>query len=118
MSQILCSHCRQNIANSKANIVTIETIVCKTMGVDINKVYEKNRQRNIVICRAIIWYFARKIGWSLEALGRHSMMHHTSVINGLSTLNALMETDDHIYDTVDELKKILKNTKLKGKKIY
>ena len=113
MNEMLCSKCRQKISNTNNNILTIEKKVCEKLEVSNDLIFQKDRHSNIVLCRAIIFYFARKTGWALKPLAQRYDMHHTTIISALRMIDDLIFTDEKTRNVVKNINDLLLESKIK-----
>jgi chromosomal replication initiator protein len=69
--------------------------VCKRFEVTVKQMESKNRKREIVEPRQIVFYLLWRYSYSsLKTIGRYFNRDHTTVIHGRDTVQNLIDTDD------------------------
>ncbi len=101
-----------NLTENKADIDTIQTIVCKFYKISKNEMLSPRRSRYLVRPRQTAIYLAKMLtSKSLPEIGRSfSNRDHTTVIHSVKTIERLRKEDSELNINIDSLKnKILYN---------
>ncbi len=101
-----------NLTESKVDIDTIQTIVCKFYKISKNEMLSPRRSRYLVRPRQAAIYLAKMLtSKSLPEIGRSfSNRDHTTVIHSVKTIERLRKEDSELNINIDSLKnKILYN---------
>lgn len=73
---------------------------------------ENKRDRYIVMCRAVYFYFAKKTtNFSLERIGKKVNRDHASVLHSLKNFENWLSYDKEFYIEFKKVEKILYNKK-------
>lgn len=68
--------------------------VCEAFDVDREEVYSKSRTTRIVEARGVIWYVCRQVTmYSYPELGREFGRDHSTIIHGVTKVEARMYND-------------------------
>lgn len=97
---------------SLPHVITLEKIikvVCKYYNLSLKELEMKDRHRDKVRARHVIFYFIRKFtNMSLKDTAGIFFMDHTTVIHGLQKLKDLMDVELELKAQVDLLEQQIK----------
>lgn len=80
---------------SKDNLVDLVSEICK---IDKQKVFKRDRFKDVVLSRHVVCYFARNyLMMKLDEIGKWLNIHHSSVIHGINKVGTLIEIGDEMY---------------------
>lgn len=89
------------------NFKIIESTVCEALGVTPDALRSKCRKRELAECRFWIWYFSRMYTrMSLIKMGAEYQRDHSTVIYGLSVIDALRSHNGYEANYADLHKRI------------
>jgi hypothetical protein len=66
--------------------------ICNFWGLGCTEVLSASRERCLVYCRYHSFVLMRKIGMTIDSIGKYFNRDHTTIINGLKTASDLIET--------------------------
>lgn len=82
----------------------IQEIVLREFSLTLPKVIKRDRRRENVLARHIIYWLKRRYtSDSLKQMGRVFGQDHTTVLHAVQTINDQMETDEHIRQVIQKL---------------
>lgn len=85
------------------SIATVEAIISKASGVPVEVMRGKNRGRENVLARHLLWLVARDhMGFSFMHLARIFGRDHTTIMNGVQRMRA----DQMTKTTVENIKRV------------
>lgn len=83
----------------------IVDVVCRSMGVNLGMLLEKDRTGNVVLARHTVFYLLRElVGMNFSAIGRLTKRDHGTVMHGVDVLRGLIETDRKVADQVTTIR--------------
>jgi len=93
--------------SKEISLETIQKTVCEYYEVQVDKLKEPTRKRNIVQARQLSMYFAKEYTPnSLKAIGSHfGGRDHSTVIHSCQAVRNLIDTDEDFRDQVEDLRK-------------
>ncbi len=99
----------KEIATGRQVNISIDFItktVCDYLGVEENKVREKNRKKEVVIARQFAMYLSKKLTKSsLKTIGLHfGGRDHSTVIHAQNTVEQLITEDQQLRETIDYIR--------------
>lgn len=89
----------------KLTIGIIRDVVCDYYQIPRDKVFEKNRKREFVLTRYVIFFFAKsELFMSLHQIAQFcGGQDHTTVVHGIKTLHDRINTEDSIRADIEIL---------------
>jgi chromosomal replication initiator protein len=99
----------RDVSTNKQVSVSVELItkiVCEFLGVEENKLREKNRRKEVVLARQIAMYLSKQMTkLSLKTIGLHfGGRDHSTVIHSQTSIEQLALKDPKIKEALDTLK--------------
>ena len=100
-------------ANREISIDYIQKVVSEYFEIQVEKLKEKTRKREVVQARQISMFFAKKYtNLSLKAIGQHfGGRDHSTVIHAITTVNDLMIYDKLLKQQVEDIQKKIQTGK-------
>jgi chromosomal replication initiator protein len=99
---------REIATDRKVNISIefITKVVCESLGVEENKVRDKNRRKEVVLARQIAMYLSKELTKSsLKTIGLHfGGRDHSTVIHSYNSIEGLIENDTGFKETINTIK--------------
>ncbi len=94
----------------KLSIEEIINIVSDYYKVPVNNIREKNRRKEIALCRQLAMYIAKNFtNNSLKSIGLHfGGRDHSTVIHAIHTIEKLKNNDSVIFSDIENISSILK----------
>ena len=63
----------------------------------IENIMSRSRQRDVITARQMCWKIMyERLGYTLQKIGNIFGKHHSTIINGLQTINQLLEVKDPV----------------------
>lgn len=92
---------------NKDNLVDLVSEICK---IEKEKVFKRDRQKDVVMARHVVCYFARNyLLMGLEEIGKWLGIHHSSVIHAINKVETFLEIKEEWYtDTIDRTNNTIK----------
>lgn len=81
--------------------------VCIALDVHRDDILDRTRRHEITEARAICYRIMRDLDMKLVYIGQFFGVHHSTVINGVKTYDALSEVDDDFKRKVYKVKRVL-----------
>jgi|GEM_PF-5520699 len=83
----------------------IQKVVSEYFGISVEKLKEKNLERQVVTARQISMYFAKKYtNLSLKDIGQHfGGRNNSTIIHAIATVNDLMHFDHQVNDMISKI---------------
>ena len=92
-------------SNKKINSDVIINEVCKNFSITKNDVLGKSRKQEIVIARNISIYLIRDLlNFSLINIGKKFKRDHTTIMNSINKISALLKKESKLKEKVEEIK--------------
>jgi len=100
-------------------LVNILEAVCFVMQQDIERVKQKGRYRELVICRHLFYYLSKYYyGAKLRDIGAITGVDHTSVIHGIQLINDMVSIkDENICNAIPSIQHYIAQRYQADKKI-
>ncbi len=81
---------------NKDNLVDLVSQTCK---VDRDKVFKRDRQKDVVMARHVVCYFARNyLLMNLDEIGKWLGIYHSSVIHAINKVETFIEIKEECYN--------------------
>lgn len=112
MNYIVVPGIKEEYRGEFAPVITPELIietVCNHYKISPEKLKSKNRSKELVHTRHVIFYFLRKYtNITLKAAGLLFNRDHTTVIHSVEHLGDIMDTEPNVKSEVEQLEAIIK----------
>ena len=92
---------------NKENLVDLVSEICK---IEKEKVFKRDRQKDVVMARHVICYFARNyLLMGLEEIGKWLGVHHSTVIHAIGKVETFIWIKEDFYtNAVDRTNEMIK----------
>lgn len=78
-------------------------IVCEYFGIENDRIMQKNKKRDLVMARQIIYYFAKKEGLTFKDCAEYFNQDHTTVIWSVESVTKEMAVNKEFRSMINEI---------------